>query len=126
MAARLLIIDDDPEITSALVRGLQRYEYEAEAENRADRGLARLTSEPFSGAIVDVMLGADSGIELVEKARAAGVSVPILMLSALSEVHHRADGLEAGADDYVVNPFQFEDLVARLKVQERRGSAIRP
>lgn len=125
MVSRLLIIDDDPQITSALVRGLTLHNYRAEAENRADRALQRLTTEEFSGAIVDVMLGADNGIDLVRTARQAGVTLPILMLSALSEVEHRTAGLEAGADDYVVKPFSFDELVARLRVQENRVGAQR-
>ncbi len=123
MTPRLLIVDDDPEITSALVRGLKLHGYEALPENRADRALTQLTTEAFSGAIVDVMLGADSGIDLVRAVRAAGVTMPILMLSALSEVDQRAAGLAAGADDYVVKPFQFDELVARLRVQEHRIKA---
>ncbi|MDP5217023.1 response regulator transcription factor [Ruegeria sp. 2205SS24-7] len=126
MASRLLIIDDDPKITSALVRGLTLHGYAAEAENRADKALERLQREEFAGAIVDVMLGADSGIDLVRAARASGVALPILMLSALSDVEDRAAGLEAGADDYVVKPFSFDELVARLRVQEQRAQAQRP
>lgn len=122
----LLIIDDDPEITSALARGLALHGYDTEAENRADRALERLREGRHVGAIVDVMLGADSGIDLVRHARAAGATLPILMLSALSEVEHRTAGLEAGADDYVVKPFSFDELVARLRVQEHRASAQRP
>ncbi|WP_170335274.1 response regulator transcription factor [Ruegeria arenilitoris] len=126
MAPRLLIIDDDPKIASALVRGLSLHGYDAEAENRADMGLERLQSGAYSGAIVDVMLGEDSGVDLVRAARAAGVSIPILMLSALSDVDHRAAGLEAGADDYVVKPFSFDELVARLQVQEQRAQSQHP
>lgn len=122
----LLIIDDDPEITSALARGLALHGYETETENRADRAMDRLCSRTYAGAIVDVMLGADSGIALVREARTAGVTLPILMLSALSEVEHRAAGLEAGADDYVVKPFNFDELVARLRVQEHRVNLQRP
>ncbi len=121
MSARLLIIDDDPEITSALARGLALHGYEAETENRATRALERLQAGGYSAAIVDVMLGADSGIDLVRSARASGVTLPILMLSALSDVEDRAAGLEAGADDYVVKPFHFDELVARLRVQEHRA-----
>ena len=120
MTARLLIVDDEPEITSALVRGLALHGYEAHPENRATRALERLKSGSYSGAIIDVMLGADSGLDLVRAARAAGVTLPILMLSALTEVEHRAAGLDAGADDYVVKPFHFDELVARLRVQEHR------
>ncbi|WP_305972003.1 MULTISPECIES: response regulator transcription factor [unclassified Mameliella] len=126
MTARLLIVDDDPQITSALARGLALHGYAAETENRADRALDRLLAEPFRGAIVDVMLGADSGLDLVRTARARGATLPILMLSALSEVEHRAAGLEAGADDYIVKPFSFDELVARLRVQERRADRQAP
>ena len=69
MTARLLIVDDDPEITSALARGLALHGYEAQTENRADRALQRLKKDDFAGAIIDVMLGADSGINLVRQAK---------------------------------------------------------
>lgn len=120
MSPRLLIVDDDPQITSALARGLALHGYDAETVNRADRALEHLRDSSFSGAIVDVMLGADSGLDLVRTARASGAHLPILMLSALSEVEHRTAGLEAGADDYVVKPFDFDELVARLQVQLSR------
>ncbi len=123
---RLLIIDDESDIAAALQRGLRLHGYDAVAENRADQALARLEREVFSGLIVDVMLGAESGIDLVRSVRAAGMSMPIVMLSALSDVEHRAAGLAAGADDYVVKPFSFDELVARLRVQEQRAKAQRP
>jgi DNA-binding response OmpR family regulator len=126
MTSRLLIIDDDPHITSALARGLALHGYDAHTENRADLGLKRLMGGNFAGAIVDVMLGADSGIDLVRRARSAGVTLPILMLSALSDVQHRTAGLEAGADDYVIKPFSFDELIARLRVQEHRVQTHRP
>ena len=120
MTTRLLIVDDDPEITSALVRGLALHGYQAEAENRADRALVRLQAQAFSSAIVDVMLGADSGIDLVRAARKAGVTLPIVMLSALSGVEDRAAGLEAGADDYLKKPVYFEELYAHIEAALRR------
>jgi len=126
MNPRLLIVDDDPEITSALVRGLVLHGYDAEPENRANRALERLRSGGFSGAIIDVMLGADSGIDLVRQARDSGLTLPILMLSALSAVDQRAAGLEAGADDYIVKPFDFDELLARFRVQEQRASVAWP
>jgi len=126
MSKQLLIVEDDPEITSALMRGLALHGYEAEAENRAGRALARLERGRFSCAIVDVMLGTDSGLTLVREARERGLTLPILMLSALSDVEDRAAGLEAGADDYVVKPFSFDELVARLRVQEARADHRHP
>ncbi|SDG86122.1 response regulator transcription factor [Alloyangia pacifica] len=123
---RLLVVDDDPEICSALARGLGMHGYAVETCNRADLALARLSAPGFDAAVIDVMLGADSGIDLVRAARAAGAQLPIVMLSALSEVEHRAAGLAAGADDYVVKPFAFDELVARLQVQQHRAAALRP
>ncbi len=126
MEKPLLIVEDDPEITSALMRGLRSHGYDATAENRAERALARLDEGPFACAIVDVMLGTESGLSLVRAARARGLTLPILMLSALSDVEDRTAGLEAGADDYVVKPFSFDELVARLRVQESRAVQRRP
>jgi two-component system response regulator PrrA len=123
---RLLVVEDDPEICSALARGLTLLGYAVETEARADVALDRLTGWEFGAAVVDVMLGADSGIELVRAVRAAGLHMPIVILSALSDVDHRAAGLEAGADDYIVKPFSLDELAARLKVQERRAAAMRP
>lgn len=126
MKRKLLIVDDDPEITSALGRGLALHGFATEAANRADHALEHLQSGTFDGAIVDVMLGADSGLDLVQEARAGGAHLPILMLSALSEVEDRMKGLEAGADDYIVKPFSLDELVARLEVQMRRVTTVRP
>lgn len=120
-AARILIVDDDPEITSALARGLALHGYDTISENRADAALQRFRQCPLNAAIIDVMIGSDSGIDLVRSVRRTGNATPILMLSALSEVEDRARGLEAGADDYIVKPFSFDELVARLKVQEHRA-----
>jgi DNA-binding response OmpR family regulator len=126
MGKPLLIVEDDPEITSALMRGLGPHGYDAATENRVQSALARLDEGPFACAIVDVMLGTDSGLSLVRMARARGVTVPIIMLSALSDVEDRTAGLEAGADDYVVKPFSFDELIARLRVQESRAAQRHP
>lgn len=125
-SARILIVDDDPEITSALARGLELHGYAAISENRVDRALLRFREPGLAAAIVDVMIGADSGIDLVRTVRGEGNTTPILMLSAMSTVDDRASGLEAGADDYIVKPFSFDELVARLKVQERRAKNVAP
>lgn len=126
MTRKLLIVDDDPEITSGLGRGLALHGYDTAAANRADLAMEYLQSGGFDGAIVDVMLGADSGLDLVKQAREGGAHLPILMLSALSEVEDRMRGLEVGADDYIVKPFSLEELVARLEVQMRRVTTLRP
>lgn len=119
-APRLLIVEDDEDIASALERGLSREGYAPVLAHdaAAARSLAR---EGCDAAIIDVMLGPDRGEDLVRELRAAGFDAPVIMLSALSSVEDRTKGLEAGADDYVAKPFEFPELVARLKVQERRA-----
>ncbi|GAA0288072.1 response regulator transcription factor [Rhodovulum strictum] len=117
----ILIVDDDPQITSALARGLALHGYRAICAHRLDEARAQFRTAQPSAAIVDVMIGPDSGIDLVRELRAEGIRTPILMLSALSEVEDRAAGLDAGADDYIAKPFAFDELVTRLKVQERRA-----
>ncbi|OYX40696.1 MAG: hypothetical protein B7Z02_17965 [Rhodobacterales bacterium 32-67-9] len=116
----ILIVEDDADIASVLARGLALHGYDTLCEARADRAFHIICTLPLRAAIVDVMLGPESGVDLVRKSRAQGFRKPVLMLSALAEVGDRAEGLEAGADDYIVKPFSFEELLARLQVQERR------
>ncbi len=125
MSSTILIVDDDPEITDALARGLQMHGYVTLTESTVEGAEARFGAADVSAAIVDVMIGPQSGIELVQRLRRAGHVTPILMLSALAEVEDRAAGLQAGADDYIVKPFSFDELVARLQVQQRRSEVVR-
>lgn len=118
----VLILDDDPEITSAIARGLQRLGYETSEEQQVATALEQLREKEFDAAVIDVMIGADSGLDLVRLLRREGNRTPVVMLSALSTVEDRTAGLEAGANDYVVKPFSFSELSARLKVQERRAT----
>lgn len=122
----VLVVDDDPQITSALARGLALNGFDARSAHGIGAALEALGAEPVSAAIVDVMIGPDSGLDLVRRLRTEGHRVPVLMLSALSEVDDRAKGLEAGADDYVVKPFSLDELVARLQVQLRRSRQDAP
>ncbi len=119
---RILIVDDDPEITDALARGLRMHGYDTLTESNAAAAETRFGAGGLSAAIVDVMIGAESGLDLVTRVRRSGHDTPILMLSALAEVEDRAAGLQAGADDYIVKPFSFDELLARLKVQLHRAA----
>ena len=123
--SRVLIVEDDEDIASALRRGLASEGYRPLVAHDAATA-ETIAAEGVEAAVVDVMLGGDRGEELVRRLRSAGVDAPIIMLSALSGVDDRARGLDAGADDYVAKPFEFAELVARLRVQERRARERRP
>ncbi len=117
---RVLIVEDDPDIASALARGLLRDGYRTEVAADASAALDLAQQGVFTAAVVDMMLGEERGDDLVRALRARGLSAPIIILSALSGVEDRTRGLEAGADDYVAKPFDFAELLVRLKVQEKR------
>ncbi|RJX68239.1 DNA-binding response regulator [Tsuneonella suprasediminis] len=91
-------------------------------ENNGTDGLKRAGLEPFDVIIMDRMLGDADGLELVQRLRGSGVSTPILMLSALGRTGDRAEGLEAGADDYLAKPFEALELLARIRALHRRAS----
>ncbi|WP_344450013.1 response regulator transcription factor [Actinocorallia aurantiaca] len=118
---RILAVDDDPAILRALRRGLT---LEGFAVETADGGRAALAGAAGADAIVlDVSMAGLSGIEVCRTLRERGSDVPVLMLSALDEVADRVAGLEAGADDYLVKPFDFTELVLRLRALLRRAGA---
>ena len=122
MSARILIAEDDQDIASTLSRGLAREGYDPVVSFDAAGAIAAARERAFDAAVVDMMLGPDRGEDLVRQLRAQGLDGPILILSALSGVEDRTEGLESGADDYIAKPFDFAELLARLRVQEARRS----
>lgn len=122
---RILIVEDDADIASLLGRGLGAAGHATDWAETPEAAMDRLDREDYDAAIIDMMLGADSGAELLTQMRARGHRLPALMLSALSRVEERAEGLEAGAQDYIVKPFQMGELIARLEVQLVRAGPRR-
>ena len=120
--ARVLIVEDDPDIASLLRRGLGASGYSAAWVETVDAALAAVEAGGIDAAIVDMMLGAESGAALLAEMRRRGHRLPVLLLSALARVEDRARGLDAGAQDYIVKPFQFGELLARLEVQLHRAA----
>ncbi|MBB3972254.1 response regulator transcription factor [Hansschlegelia beijingensis] len=116
----ILIVEDDADIGSVLRRGFAAESYDVELVGDGDAALAAATGKPLCAIILDVMLPGRSGIDVCKALRAAGQTAPIIMLSAKSSVSDRTEGLLAGADDYLVKPFDFEELLARVRVQEMR------
>jgi two-component system, OmpR family, response regulator len=129
MRVRILLIEDDRRLAALLVKRLIAEGHEAEACSDGVEGLARAESGGWGAAIVDVMLPGMDGISLTMALRERGSSLPVLMLTARDTVDDRVTGLRAGADDYLVKPFAFTELLARLDALARRtgqSSAARP
>ena len=121
MTARILVIEDDVKLVRALRRGLTLEGYTVEAYGDGQRGLERALSEPFDAVVLDLMLPGMDGFTVCETLRLRDHWVPVLMLTALDDVSDRIRGLDGGADDYLAKPFDFGELLARLRVLIRRG-----
>jgi DNA-binding response OmpR family regulator len=119
---QVLVVEDDPDIASLLCRGLAASGYGADWAETSEAALARVEAGGIDAAIVDMMLGPDSGADFLAEIRRRGHRMPALILSALARVEDRAQGLDAGAQDYIVKPFQLSELMARLEVQLRRAA----
>jgi two-component system OmpR family response regulator len=118
---RILVIEDDGETREYVARGLRQGGHVVEAAADGKDGLFLALEEDFDAMVVDRMLPGLDGLSLIETVRSSGRQTPALVLSALGEVHDRVEGLERGADDYLVKPFAFSELEARLNALVRRG-----
>lgn len=124
--ARILVIDDDASITSVLRRGLSYEGFTVEVASSGSQGLAVARDRAPDLVILDVMLPGMDGFEVLQRLRNADLTLPVLMLTARDETADQVRGLEGGADDYVVKPFTFDILAARVRALLRRGEVDRP
>jgi two-component system response regulator PrrA len=122
----VLVVEDDAAVRDAVVRGLGLHGFDVTAVGDAEQGLAEVPRRRPDVLVVDVGLPGMSGIELCRSLRAAGLDTPVLVLSAREQVGDRVAGLEAGADDYVVKPFDLTELVLRLQALLRRAATTLP
>ncbi len=118
---RILIVEDEEKIGQALKRGLEGEGFEASLATSGEDGFFLATSRVFDLMILDLMLPGRDGFEILAAMRAQGHATPVLILSARDAVEHRVRGLDLGADDYLVKPFAFEELLARLRALSRRA-----
>lgn len=119
---RILVVEDEHKIASAIKRGLEQQSYAVDVAYDGDNGLAMATTEPYDLIILDRMLpGSIDGVGIVRKLRADSNHTPVLFLTAKDRVLDRAEGLNAGADDYLVKPFAFIELIARVRALLRRS-----
>jgi DNA-binding response OmpR family regulator len=121
---RVLIVEDDAEAAGYLAKGLRESGHTVDVAATGKDGLLMAAAEDYDVLVVDRMLpGNLDGVSLVRHLRATGSHVPVLFLSALGDVDDRVEGLRAGGDDYLVKPFAFSELTARLRALARRGDA---
>jgi DNA-binding response OmpR family regulator len=118
----ILVAEDHPELGTDLKRGLERSGYLVDLVARGDDALTQGLATSYDLLLLDILLPGLSGFEVCQRFREQGRITPILFLTALGEVHHRIQGLDLGADDYLTKPFDFEELEARVRVLLRRKS----
>jgi len=123
---RLLIVEDDLKTARALAAGLERAGFSIATAHSGEEGFFLLNAESFDLVVLDWMLPGRSGIEILKTLRARGGKTPVLLLTARDAVEDRVLGLESGADDYLVKPFAFAELVARIRSLLRRSAGAEP
>ena len=117
---RVLVAEDDPGLRSVLERGLREHGYVVDAVADGSAALSYLRSYSYEAAVLDWRMPKQSGLDVVAAMRARGDRTPVLMLTARDATEDRVEGLNQGADDYLVKPFSFAELVARLSALQRR------
>ena len=123
---RFLVVEDETKMAALLRRGLEEEGYAVDIASTGTEGLWAATENPYDAILLDVMLPELDGFEVCRQLRARGRWAPVLMLTARDDVRDRVQGLDAGADDYLVKPFSFSELLARLRALIRRGARERP
>jgi two-component system response regulator MprA len=118
---RILVVDDEPQLRRALERALKLEGYDVDQAADGEEALAAMSEASPDAVVLDVLMPRRDGLEVCRELRSRGDRTPVLMLTARDAVQDRVDGLDAGADDYVVKPFALEELLARLRALLRRG-----
>src|SRR5687768_7743222 len=112
---RILVVEDEIKVAEALKQGLGAEGYDTQISHSGEEGFFLATTEPFDLILLDVMLPGRSGIEVLRKLRDKGQATPVLVLTARDTLEDRILGLDTGADDYLVKPFAFPELLARIR-----------
>lgn len=123
---KILIIEDEVKTIQSIKQGLEEHQWEVDIAYDGTIGYQLATRSAYALIICDIILPGMNGLELVRKLREATISVPVLMLTALGTTDDKIVGLDAGADDYLVKPFEFRELMARVRALTRRNQGMAP
>lgn len=119
---QILVVEDEPKVASFLKKGLEDYGHEVAIAEDGDKGLDLALGMHWDVVLLDVMLPGIHGMDICKKIRESGNMVPIMMLTALGTIEDKMEGFDMGADDYLVKPFEFKELLARINSLHRRNS----
>jgi heavy metal response regulator len=121
---RLLLVEDDQKLSDFIVKGLRQAGFAVDHADNGRDGLHLALTEAYDAAIMDIMVPEIDGLTIIEEIRSQGIQTPVIILSAKRSVDDRIRGLQTGSDDYLVKPFSFAELLARLHALIRRASAV--
>ena len=121
---RILLVEDEKKMASFIERGLKEEHYAVDVSSDGEEGLSRAEVNPYDLVILDVMLPAKDGITVCREIRNKKLKTPILLLTAKGSVRDKVQGLDSGADDYLAKPFEFEELLARVRALLRRNRGL--
>ncbi len=118
---RILVVEDEAKVARALREGLEREKYEVVVAPTGEEGFFLVNAEEFDLVLLDLMLPGRDGLQVLSTLRKRGLQTPVLILTARDAIEDRVNGLDKGADDYLVKPFSFPELLARVRALLRRG-----
>ncbi len=119
---RILVVEDDKQTAQFISKGLRQEGFTVDHASAGEEGLNLALTEPYDAAVIDIMLPGLDGLSVIDEIRRSGNKIPVIVLSAKSSVDDRIRGLQAGGDDYLVKPFAFSELVARIHALIRRAT----
>jgi DNA-binding response OmpR family regulator len=123
---RILLVEDDSRVAHPIAKGLREQAYAVDLAPDGEAAVYLATETEYDLVILDIMLPVKDGYTVCRELRAGGARMPILMLTARGRVDDRVEGLDSGADDYLVKPFDFKELLARIRALSRRSAVLRP
>ncbi len=121
---RVLVVEDNPKMAEAIRKGLIQHNYAVDVLERGFEAEEAAVANQYDVIVLDLMLPDRDGVDVCRNLRRRGLATPILMLTALADTESKVAGLDAGADDYLTKPFEFEELIARVRTLMRRGKPV--